>query len=66
MVDVQQTETYARWFSKLNDKKAQARINARIRRLSIGNPGDVKAIGGGVAELRIDYGPGYRIYFLRK
>jgi putative addiction module killer protein len=45
---------------------AQARINARIRRLSLGNPGDVKPVGSGVSELRIDYGPGYRVYFLRR
>jgi putative addiction module killer protein len=66
MVDVRQTEAYARWFSKLSDKKAQARINARIRRLSLGNPGDVKPVDCGVSELRIDYGPGYRVYFIQR
>ena len=54
MIEVRQTETYARWFNRLSDKKAQARINTRIRRLSLGNPGDVKPLGGGVSELRID------------
>lgn len=48
------------------DGQAKARINARIRRLSLGNPGDVKPVGGGLSELRIDYGPGYRVYFLRR
>ncbi|MCX5809999.1 MAG: type II toxin-antitoxin system RelE/ParE family toxin [Proteobacteria bacterium] len=65
MIEVRQTETYARWFNRLSDKKAQARINVRIRRLSLGNPGDVKPLGSGVSELRIDYGPGYRIYFVQ-
>jgi putative addiction module killer protein len=50
----------------LRDQKARARIDVRIRRLSLGNPGDVKPIGSGVSELRIDYGPGYRVYFLQR
>jgi len=50
----------------LRDRKARARIDVRIRRLSLGNPGDVKPIGSGVSELRIDYGPGYRVYFVRR
>jgi putative addiction module killer protein len=50
----------------LHDRQARARINARIRRLSLGNPGDVKPVGEGVSELRIDYGPGYRVYFVRR
>jgi putative addiction module killer protein len=50
----------------LRDRKARARIDMRIRRLSLGNPGDVKPIGSGVSELRIDYGPGYRVYFLQR
>jgi putative addiction module killer protein len=61
---VRQTEAFAVWFDRLHDRQARARINARIRRLSLGNPGDVKPVGGGVSELRVDYGPGYRIYFL--
>ena len=66
MIEVRQTDQYARWFERLRDKRAKARINARIRRLSVGNPGDVRAVGGGVSELRVDYGPGYRIYFVQQ
>ncbi|MYA95064.1 MAG: type II toxin-antitoxin system RelE/ParE family toxin [Nitrospinae bacterium] len=66
MIEVRQTDQYARWFEKLRDKRAKARINTRIRRLSLGNPGDVRAVGHGVSELRIDYGPGYRIYFVQQ
>ena len=66
MPEVRQTEHFARWLTGLRDGRARARINARIRRLSIGNPGDVKAVGGGVLEMRIDYGPGYRVYFVRR
>jgi putative addiction module killer protein len=61
--EIRQTEEYARWFSKLRDRQARARILARVRRLSLGNPGDVAPVGEGVSELRVDYGPGYRVYF---
>ena len=66
MIEVRQTEEYSEWFANLRDKQARARINVRIRRLSLGNPGDVKPVGEGVSELRIDYGPGYRVYFLQR
>ena len=66
MTEIRQTETYANWFDSLRDRKARARIDIRIRRLSLGNPGDVKPIGSGVSELRIDYGPGYRVYFVQR
>lgn len=62
MFELRQTETYVQWFDALRDRQAKARINIRIRRLSMGNPGDVKPVGRGVSELRIDYGPGYRVY----
>ena len=66
MIEVRQTEVFAAWFRRLADANARARINVRIRRLSLGNPGDVKSVGGGVSELRVDYGPGYRVYFTRR
>jgi len=66
MMEVRQTDEYAEWFKDLRDRQARARINARIRRLSLGNPGDVKPVGEGVSELRIHCGPGYRVYFVRR
>ncbi len=66
MIEVRQTNVYAQWFRRLRDRQAKARINARIRRLSLGNPGNVRAVGEGVSELRIDYGPGYRVYFVQR
>jgi putative addiction module killer protein len=62
-MEIRQTERYAQWFDQLRDQRARARINVRVLRLSQGNPGDVKSVGGGVRELRIDYGPGHRVYF---
>ena len=66
MIEISQTEVYARWFDGLRDRRAQVRIDIRIRRLSLGNPGDVRPVGEGVSELRIDYGPGYRVYFVQR
>jgi putative addiction module killer protein len=54
MFEIRQTDVYASWFSQLRDRQARARIDVRIRRLSLGNPGDVKPVGEGVSELRID------------
>lgn len=65
-IEVKQTEIYAKWFGTLKDRNAKLRIDARIRRLSLGNPGDVKPVGDGISEIRIDYGPGYRVYFTRR
>jgi putative addiction module killer protein len=56
---------FARWLEGLADVQAQARIQARLARLALGNPGDAKALGAGISELRIDWGPGYRVYFAR-
>jgi putative addiction module killer protein len=66
MIEVQQTDVYAQWFKNLRDAQARARIDVRIRRISLGNFGDVKPVGEGVSELRIDYGPGYRVYFVQR
>ena len=63
MIEVRQTDVYDNWFRKLRDREAKSRILIRIKRLSAGNPGDVRPVGGGVSELRIDCGPGYRVYF---
>jgi putative addiction module killer protein len=62
LVEIRKTETFAKWLDGLHDIRARARILVRIERLAAGNPGDVKAVGEGVSELRIDYGPGYRVY----
>ncbi|OQB54363.1 MAG: hypothetical protein BWX99_02102 [Deltaproteobacteria bacterium ADurb.Bin151] len=66
MIEIRQTEYFIKWFEKLKDRKARAKINVRIRRLTLGNFGDVKPLGAGISELRIDYGPGYRVYFTKK
>ena len=66
MLEIRETDVYVNWFSRLRDERAKARINARIYRLSIGNSGDVKPIGAGISEMRIDYGPEYRIYFVQR
>ncbi|NWJ25257.1 type II toxin-antitoxin system RelE/ParE family toxin [Rhizobium sp. RM] len=62
MIEVRQTVVFSDWLSTLRDRNAAARIAIRIRRLELGNPGDIKAVGEGVSEMRIDYGPGYRLY----
>jgi putative addiction module killer protein len=66
LIEVRQTETFVAWFGDLQDRRAKARVQARIDRLALGNPGDVKPVGEGVSELRIDYGPGYRVYFVQR
>jgi putative addiction module killer protein len=63
MFDVQTTELFDKWLSDLTNRAARARITSRIDRLSCGNPGDVKAVGEGISEMRIDTGPGYRVYY---
>lgn len=64
MLEIRKTELFASWLDKLQDVRAKARILARIERLIMGNPGDVKHVGDGVSALRIDYGPGYRVYYV--
>ena len=66
VIEVRQTPEYAAWFASLRDRIAKTRIDIRIRRLSLGNPGDAKPIGEGVSELRVDHGPGYRVYFVQR
>jgi putative addiction module killer protein len=66
LIEIRQTELFARWFAGLRDRRARRRIQVRIDRLQIGNPGDVKPVGDGVSEMRIDYGPGYRVYFVQR
>lgn len=65
MIEIRETDEYVGWFEGLRDQNAQMRIGARIRRVSLGNFGDTKSVGDGVSELRIPYGPGYRVYFAR-
>ena len=66
MLDIVQSEAFSKWHAALKDRQAVARVNARIRRLSEGNPGDSKLLREGVCELRIDHGPGYRVYFTKR
>lgn len=66
MVEIRKTEKYANWIDGLRDMRARMRILARVERLRAGNAGDVKPIGAGVSEMRIDYGPGYRVYYAKR
>ncbi|MBH5366528.1 type II toxin-antitoxin system RelE/ParE family toxin [Bradyrhizobium glycinis] len=66
MVEVRQTEHFSEWLKRLKDASAVARITVRIRRMEMGNPGDSKSVGRNVREMRIDYGPGYRIYYMQR
>ncbi|MGD0310284.1 MAG: type II toxin-antitoxin system RelE/ParE family toxin [Acidobacteriota bacterium] len=65
-MEIRKTEAFERWFARLRDRMAIARIQSRIDRLQLGLSGDIRPLGKGVLELRIDYGPGYRIYFLQR
>lgn len=66
MAEVRKTDAFARWLDGLRDLRGRSRVQARIERFATGHPGDVKPVGEGVSELRIDYGPGYRVYFARR
>ena len=66
MIEIRKTDFFAQWLDNLNDIRARARIQVRIERLAAGNPGDVEPVGEGVSELRINYGPGYRVYFKKR
>ena len=65
MIEIRQTPEYETWFAALKDRTARVRVDMRIRRLSLGNPGTVEPVGEGVCELKIDHGPGYRVYFIQ-
>ena len=66
MLQIRKTDVYANWIDGLRDLQGRARILVRIERLAAGHPGDVKPVGNGVSELRIDFGPGYRVYFTQR
>jgi putative addiction module killer protein len=66
VIEIRKTDVFAEWLDNLRDLRARARILVRIERLAAGNPGDVKPVAEGVSELRIDYGPGYRVYFIMR
>lgn len=66
MIQIRKTDVYAAWIDGLHDLRGRARILVRIERLAAGNPGDVKSVGEGVSELRIDVGPGYRVYITKR
>ena len=66
MIEIRKTEAFVQWLDCLRDIKARSRVLVRIERLATGNPGDVKPVGEGVSELRIDYDPGYRVYFVKQ
>jgi putative addiction module killer protein len=66
MIEIRKTEIFAKWIDRLEDIGGRARIQARIERLAMGNPGDVEPVGEGVSEMRIDQGPGYRIYYIKR
>jgi putative addiction module killer protein len=66
VIEIRETDTFSEWLKALKDTRAKARIAARTQRLAFGNPGDVRPVGEGVSELRIDYGPGYRVYYMQR
>ena len=66
MIEVRKTETFAAWFDALRDRPARLRVQVRIDRLAIGTPGQHRALTGGVQEMKIDHGPGYRVYYVRR
>jgi putative addiction module killer protein len=66
MVEIRKTDLFAKWLNNLRDIQAKARVLVRIERLASGNAGDVKPVGEGVSEMRINYGPGYRVYFIQR
>lgn len=66
VLEIRKTQVFSKWMTGLADQRARAKIAARIDRLAFGNPGDVSPVGNGISELRIHYGPGYRVYFIKQ
>jgi len=66
VIEIRKTDVFAKWLDGLSDLRARARVQARIERLATGNPGDVRPVGEGVSELRMKYGPGYRVYYKKR
>ena len=66
MTEIRETTVFSNWLSSLRDTQARTRVQARILRLRLGNPGDVKPVGEGVSELRVNYGSGYRVYYVKR
>ena len=66
MFEIRKTKTFAKWLDGLRDMRARARVQVRIERLGTGNAGEAKSVGEGVSEMRIDCGPGYRVYFIKR
>ena len=66
MIEIRETDVFSSWLQALRDSRAKAKIAARIQRLAFGNPGDVRPLGEGISELRIPYGPGYRVYYVQR
>jgi len=66
VLQIRKTDVYAEWIDNMRDQQARARILVRVERLAAGNPGDIKPVGSGVSELRIHFGPGYRVYFTQR
>ena len=66
MITIRETYEYSQWYNNLRDQMGKRRVGIRVRRLALGNPGDVRPVGQGVSEMRIDYGPGYRVYYVQR
>ena len=66
MIELRQTAQFSHWLRRLKDAEAAARIVGRLRRIEQGNPGDSRSVGGGIMEMRIDYGPGYRVHYAHR
>ena len=66
VIEIVQSDTFSEWLARLKDRQARARIQMRLDRMALGNPGDVKPVREGISEMRVDCGPGYRVYFIQR